>query len=317
MNRTSIIYGPALITWDSATFYTQSDIVVEFGADFVEMPINQIGIASRRMSERMAKVTFTPSGEWNATTTAKLLPYASTLIGTSLGGATDKDMVITPLSGTAAITLKAAILTKMPQLIFSATKSRMGSVEFMCLGGLDDDWSVVSSLFSIASPGAPNLSGYTPGDLITCGVEAIWYDNDVTYAGFDPFESEDGFVVDFDLRLKPYSLDSRGIIDYRMDGLDVTVTATPVGPTVAQVLTAMGLQGSGAKRGRASTDIMSDFIIKDGEAEATIFTAHNMSLNAAPHGYGQRGRHGPLVWRSNRTLASNTLSPAFTIPAFA
>lgn len=316
MNRTSVIYGPAYVTWNSAVFFSKGDIIVELGTDTFAIESSAFGVVSTRITSRTGRVRFTPVGEWEAATKTTLFAtgdgtaIAALPVGASIIGATDKDLVITPLSGTGPITFKNACVSALPSLTFRATETILGEVEFMVLGMNDTDWSTADSLIAVGSAAAADVSAFSLPDIITKGYEAAWAATGLTT--FAAFEGKEGFKVDFNYQTDPIEIDSVGIIDYRFKGVDVTVTCIPVGPSEADAIVALGIQGAGMKRGAAPTSL-ADFIIKDGETEATVFTAKNMNLSNAEIGYGQRLRHGNFTWKSNRIVSGTSIAAPFVI----
>jgi hypothetical protein len=317
MNRSSVLYGPAFVTWNGGTYYTQDAIVMEMAEETFDIQVSAFGNVSQRLSQRVLRISFTPCGEWEADTKSILFSngegtsFSTLRVGESIIGATDRNMVITPLNGKEPFTLKNACISKLSNLRFTATQTLLGPVEFMVIGTNDTDWSVADSLFAIGVDIDPATITHTPFDLaaiVTKGYQLQW----TGITGFTAFEAKEGIEVDFGLKINPFSIDSNGIIDYRFDGLDLSMSLIPVGPTAAQITTNLKLQGTGAARGRA-TNIIADLLIQDGESEATVFTGHNMSLTKAQLAWGQRERIGQCTWRCNRTVSSGALTPVFTI----
>lgn len=323
MNRTAIIGGPAFITWNGGTYFTTGDIVCTLGSQRFRIPTSAFGNISSRLSERAVTIAFTPCGEWEADTKTKLFAtgagtsFSSLRIYESIIGATDKNLVITPLNGVKPITFNNACISKLPNLTFRATEVIVGAVEFMALGTNDTDWSVANSLFAIGTDLDPSTdisyAAFSPTAIVTKGYQASWGDGTGSLAGFLAFEGKEGFQVEFNMEAEPFSIDSNGIIDYRFKGLDMKITTIPIGPTETQITTALAIQGSGAARGRQSDSIKADFLIQDGESEATIFTGYNMSLVEAPLVYGQNNRFQQCTWECNRTVSGGALTPVFLI----
>jgi hypothetical protein len=224
-------------------------------------------------------------------------------------------MVITPVgTGTQkVVTLKNVVMPSMPSLQFKSNETLIGSCSFLALGENNVDWSGANSLYQIADGAAAVFTAFDINDIVTRGYEVMWFDGDGTYTGFAPFQAQEGVQIDFDVATTPFSIDSVGQIDFRLNSVGARATAIPVGPTEAQLTQAQKLQGTGAYRGGAADSIVSDFAIRNSESEYVWFTLHNASLVDANIGYGQRGRHGPCVWEVNRQVSGGVLSPVFTI----
>jgi hypothetical protein len=314
MERARLLTGPAIITWDGGTYFSNGDIIADFGQETFDVTVSSLGVVSTRQADRQIKISFTPSGEWSGEK-AKLFPYASTRIGASIFGATDRPLVIATLDGTKSFTFNNVALTKMPSLFFHPLRTLTGPVEFTALGPDDSEWdSVVTAeqLFTISDITAPTFAAFTEADIITRPYKVDWAPSGIT--GFNPFETEEGFQVDFDLQLVPKGTSSDGIIDYRFQNLKVTARCNPIGPTEDELTAALRLQGTGAGRGRSLSSVMADLIFTDKTTDTEVFRAKNMALVSSQLAHGDvTNRFLGTVWSSQRKITAGVPDAWFVI----
>ena len=58
----SIIAGPAIVTWNSKSFYTRAGIQVEFKRETFKITTDTDGEIDERMKAQMTEVSFQPDG---------------------------------------------------------------------------------------------------------------------------------------------------------------------------------------------------------------------------------------------------------------
>jgi hypothetical protein len=312
MLRSKLLTGPAVITWNGGSYFSQGDVVATFASESFDVNVASLGVVSSRQAERMITIEFTPAGEWEADTKTKLFPYASFRIGQSIFGATDQAMVIQPVDGQEILTLGNVGLTRMPSLRFHPLTTLVGPVQFIALGLDDSEWNAANSLFSVANGSVPSFAAFDEAAVLTRGYNGFWTPAGIT--GFNPFDTEEGFQVDFNMETAAKGTSSVGIIDYRFKNLRLSAKCKPIGPTLAEMLAACKLQGAGAGRGRSYTSVMADLIIKEIDTDSTVFTAKNMSLKSTPEQWGDiTNRHGDAEWVSNRKITAGAADPWFVI----
>jgi len=317
IQRSSILRGPAIVTFDSQKFYTKGDIKVDINLDTFEVESSAYGKVTERTTQRMAKVSFVPVGEWEATGT--LFPYRNMTIGSSIFTGTDKPLVVHTLDGK-TITFKAAAVTKCPDMIFSANKTRFGEVEFTCIGSDNTAWTVTDSLVAVASSAFADTT-FDPANVKTEPIFVQWGTASPwggALAG-DGFHTAEGVVISHNVSFNEINIDSEGLVDMMLSKISVTAKARPVGATItgafvaiteADVITALKIQGSGNLRGKDLAG--SDFIVKLAADNSIVFRLKGAALNDAGYEFGPASlRLGELTWSATRTLSAGVVQDLY------
>lgn len=312
-SRTAILRGPAIVQFNSVDFYSQGDIEVEIDEESFEIITSAYGKVDERIANRIAKVRFTPAGEWESLAT--LFPYASTIVGASIFTGTDVPLAIQTLDGR-KITFQAAALTKMPDLILSAVKTAFGQVEFTCIGKDNTAWSTASSFVAVTSVSMP-ASTFDPAAVKISPWTAAW---GVT-TPWDGFQSKDGFSVNWDLKFGRLDTDTDGLVDMMFESLAVMVKAqaivsvpTPGGITEQNVIDALIIQGAGAVRGKSYQALANNANLVLTATDGRTFTANKASMKGTGFKFGATTvRQGESAWIATRALSAGVIGPLFAI----
>lgn len=303
-DRTTLLEGPAIITFDNTTFYTEGAITYRPGISTFDIRTSVHGILDQRMDDIVGTVSFKPVGVWGHYETL-LGPFASMHYGESLFGSTDKPLVIHSADGR-RLTLNTACVSKIPAVTFSTAATLWGDVEFTVIGSKATEWSATGSRYSEAAlefnaPGLDPATILTQPYVVAFGSVAPW----------NSIESESGIHVGFDLQTTPIKTDSDGMVDLRLASLSAEVKFVPLGVTAAQYLDAFRLQGTGAARGASV----------GGAARSLTVTGSGVyfALNGAVAVDGSQvydtaaNRHGEITLRAVRSWANNALKPLFVV----
>lgn len=215
-DRTTIVRGPCKITYDGATFYSKGGVTFTATNSSFDKDTDAYGPVGKIKTDFQVVVEFEPVGEIEALTT--LFPYASTAMGASICGATDKPLVI--VSASATYTVLNAIVTQMPSLRLSATATAFGSVQFTGLLKKAGDPSNLEHYYTIGA-GASIGVAFDPAKII-CGPYLCVFDSQETY-------SEAGFEVSFDLSMNPVIVDGFGTVDMSLTSLGANLSFIPTG----------------------------------------------------------------------------------------
>lgn len=215
-DRTTIVRGPCKITYDGATFYSKGGVTFTATNSSFDKDTDAYGPVGKIKTDFQVVVEFEPVGEVEALTT--LFPYASTAMGASLCGATDKPLVI--VSASATYTVLNAIVTQMPSLRLSATATAFGSVQFTGLLKKDGDPTAIVDYYTLGAGAAIGV-GFDPNKII-CGPYYCSFPSNETY-------SEAGFEVSFDLSMNPVIVDGFGTVDMSITSLGLNLSFIPTG----------------------------------------------------------------------------------------
>jgi hypothetical protein len=162
IDRTSIVVGPGIVTFDSVTYYCKTEIVLTPKLGTFDLVSSMHGKYDIRLKDIIFDVTFTPVGKWAGL--ASLFPDGTPSIGSSLLGATDKNVVIQTLAGQ-QITCKAGFVSKIADCYFSSIKTLFGSVTLTCIGANNTAWTDAAKRAAVAAQAFADTS-FSPADVV-------------------------------------------------------------------------------------------------------------------------------------------------------
>lgn len=322
MDRTTILGGPALITWDSAVIYSEGDIELTASLETNERGSSIYGKMDEMVAGASVDISFTPC-QITETGLAKLWPYLSTTVGTRLFGATDKVLTIQTVDGK-LITFHSAALTQMPSLNLNSKSNLVGPVKFSALHKNSAEWSDANSLYTVAAS-----AWTTPGTLLDIKTmfnglfSASW----AASGAWANFVTEDGFSIDFDAKFSNISTDAHGLVNVMFSGLDVLCKCKPIANTAtalaeAELLEGLPLQGSGTGLGKSLNGLANahDLTITNDEAAAQTpkqkltVVLKKAAMKTSGMRFGQEVlRNGEVGWVSTRQVTGGVLDPLVTI----
>jgi hypothetical protein len=303
VQRSTIIRGPAIVTFNGATLYSKGDIELELGVETFNVETAMHGKVDERVASRVARIRFTPDGQYESM--GVIWPYGAMNLGDSVFTAADIPLVIKTKAGQ-VLTFSAAAITKMPSLMLGSSKTILGDIEFTALGKDNEAWTVANNLVTVTSAAFSDTS-FDPASIITQPYTGVWG----VSAPWSSITTFDGWQVDFDLSLNPITTDGDGIVDMTFASLAVTAKCRPIGITETQLITALGLQGGGNARGRSLQTGSSDLVISNTGVTVTVKSAQ---LKSGPMAFGSgTPRIGELTWVATRKFAAGVASPLFTV----
>lgn len=308
IDRTTIISGPALVTYGGQSFWSKGDVILKPVIKRFPIPTAHFGKVDERPSDKRIEVTFEPSGRFTAELAAVLWPYASTVPGASVFGASDSPLVVHGRDGL-KITVHNAALTQMPNIRMGVSVTTVGSLKFTGLLANNTDPTNAAAYYTSASASYPGDNGFLVSEIFTRGVQATWG----SAAPWDVFSAEAGVEIAFNLQLAEQMVDGLGTVDMTFQELDVSAKLIPVGPTAAQVLAAMNTSGAlGASMGGGDNLLLYALGTPAGAPRVEISSA---ALVDADIGYGnQRKRIGSCEWIATREIGiGGTPDPLFAI----
>jgi hypothetical protein len=315
--RSEIIRGPAAIKVGSSSpvyYYTQDDIKLNIELETEALVSSAHGTIDERIIGRKADFTFTPIGD--ITRFAGLWPYLTHGIGDSIFGATDQEVTIQTLGGKKYV-FGSARVTKMPDLILSAKKSFAGPVTFTALDTNGSAWSAGTLLAVTDSAWSYPSNSLETDHLLWLAYRGAWSGK----TGLTDFETLDGFVFSFDLKLQPLETDSSGLIDYTFEDLQVVCKCAPIGVTEAQLFgtsPAAGLlpfQGTGIRRGMSIGTNSADLVVTGGTTpHALTATLKAAQLRKAAAQFGKATpRFNEIEFIATRSVSAGAVSALFTL----
>lgn len=299
MQREAIIRGPAIVVWNSLTFYSQGDIKVTMEQPSFEVSASAFGKVADRSQGRLATIRFTPAGKW----ITGLWPYGATAMGASIYGATDRDLIIKPLdTNNNQWTFYNAAITKMPPIQLSASKTLIGEVELVALGKENTAPGTADSLFLRAANTFADTS-FSPADLVTQPYAAAWG----AVSGFTDIQTKAGWQVDFNLSLSDVMSDTFGVIDKRLTGLEVVAKCEPLTVAASDLMTALGIH----KARGASLDSGNDLALT---GTGVSLTVKNATIRKAEPAFGlEADLIGTLEFVAARKFTTGARDALFTV----
>lgn len=302
INRTTIITGPALVTFGGQSFWSKGDVTLKPTVDKFAVTTAAFGEVDGRIQDKRVEISFEPEGRFTAGLLAVLFPYAALSIGASIYGATDRALVIHSRAGT-KITVPNASITTLPGLRFGVGKTITGNITFTGLLKNSTAPEAAGAYWVAAAEAYPGDAGFATSDIKTLAYSSAWGGD----APWTSFLTEAGWEVAFDLSLAPQKVDGLGTVDMTLQELKITATAIPVGPTEAQSLAKMQ-QDQVMGSSYATAD---DLIIS---ATGVYFSMSNAGLVESDLGWGaQRKRLGTHKWQATRTVTEGVPDPLYFI----
>lgn len=209
-----------------------------------------------------------------------------------------KALVILGTDGT-RVTLHNAALTRMPTLTLRSTETLWGEVEFEAFSKNGVPWTTANSIYTIDTATFSD-SGFDPADILTQPYVGEWGS-----APWNAFYTKEGFTVEPALELVAVDDDRSGVLTRQIAGLGVTARGQPHGPGLADLMSALTLQGGGATRGRSLAG--SNLNITGTGVYVRLYSA---ALIGGPAQWSTRlNRLGELTWAANRTFSGGAPQP--------
>jgi hypothetical protein len=302
--RADIVSGPAIVTFDSQVFYTAGDIILRAVKGISPISTSMHGEVAQIFDSLMWELQFTPAGQWLAAHLPVLWPYTNPTRGSSIFGATDKDIVIQTLAGQ-QITLSAGAVTQMPELTLSAAGPVIGQVTMEAVGKTGVAWTDSAKRAVVATQAFADTS-FDPADILVCAYSVAWGSSP-----WDAFDTEAGVRVQFNTDLREERTDTEGIVDKRMNGVTVQARFVPVGITEAQWLTKAAMQDTGIQRGARITN--TDSLIITGGSDNPIVTLYYASIVDGSLVFGEPKRVGEIVVQCVRRFTTGAAQALFAV----
>jgi hypothetical protein len=242
INRTSIISGPARITFGGQTFWSKGDVTFKVVNSRFDIQTAHFGKVDERFSDRRIEVSFEPAGAFTAGVAAVLWPYASTIVGASVFTGSDVPLTINGRDGR-QIVVHAAAVTSIPQIRLGVAQTIIGPVTITGLCKNSTDPTAAAAYYTESAQAYPGDTGFAVADIKTLAYASVWGAS----APWSSFLTENGWTVDFNLSLAPQVVDGIGTVDMTFQALEVSAKCVPVGPSQSDILTKVaGTAGLGA-----------------------------------------------------------------------
>lgn len=296
IDRSTLVRGPATVTFDGVTWYSQGDVAIRITRSTFAVTVGGAKV-DERLLDKVAEITFTPSGR--ALGLALFNALGVLALGTGLFGAEDKSVVVASAAGT--WTFAAGRISKLPSIMASNVKTSFGAMTLKCIGANEVAPGTADAFLELAAGAAPG--GEASAGIVT----GPWT---IGGAGLGAgIETEDGVTIDFAEEVSPQTTDSGGLVEEYLTGYSATATFVPLNKTLAEIVAGLNLT---AARGSSLNTGGVDLVCANSAMTVTLKgatltqTEASLSVDSAP----QRGVVATATRASNATLQA-----LFTIAA--
>jgi hypothetical protein len=255
MQEPLTIQGPAIVTFNSMSYYVQKDVKVDYKRETFNPASAIWGEIGERHKSDMFEISFTPVGQLPSTSnfTSKYYPYTPSLVGKSiLGGA----VVIHSFSQGKTYTYHRGGITKMATLFLHPLKTLFGPMTMVAIGKAATDATDAAFMKTVATAAFADTS-FDGAQVTTEIYEAAWGPD----APYSAMGSHDGFEVEQTMSVKNLESADRGITDIILEKLGCTVKFPPSNLTHAQIDTLLNFQDAAVKRPGATLGGTNDLVI--------------------------------------------------------
>lgn len=302
MSYPTIIAGPAVVTFNGNSYYTEGDVTVGLKRNTFNVASAIAGVIDTRLSDQLVEISFKPVGALDVV--AKYLPYAVGQIGSLLiNPAALKPVVVWGKDGVKT-TWASGFVSKLPAFTLSSQKTAQGD---MTLTALADP---TKTLVDAAAWNAITTAALVDATFDETKIVTPLYKATLG-AVFVDLESEDGFTFEVAMSMQLKKVDNYGNVNALLTDLITTARFKPVGKTLAEITTAVRLQGASAVQPGQSLSSADDLVIS---AAPYVFTLAKAGIAASAENYGlQQLRHGELMFVNRKTWTAGAINAPFTV----
>ncbi len=229
---------------------------------------------------------------------ATMFPYLSAAPGTVFPGTSDVGCAFNSNNGD-TVSLTSAIVGKMPDFMLGVGHPVLGEMEFWGVIGNGADTSSAAAYLSKASGGSYSNPA-VPGTASIGNQEftASWG----SVAGFTSFQAQERWAVSHELDLQPVVIQGRTRA-FRLVSYRAMAKCKPLGPTMAQIDAALGVQGTDAAGGNRGSANGASLVIT-GSSNMTV-TIGNAFMVSEGFVFGSKPlRYGEVGWVSSLSVGS-------------
>jgi hypothetical protein len=296
IQRSSLIRGPAKITFGGATFFTRDDIVLRHVPVWEPVVSSLHGQIDKFKRDFMIRFSVNLMGLWD--NLGVLFPSAlvNPVVGARIFGDTDTALVI-HAKNQDRVTLHNCQITGLASLHLGVDQELFsGAVEFTALLKNNANPEDSGAYFTA------DTAAYTETTFaLTAFKKARWTGAWGAKTGFTAIVPQGGFQVGWQLDLVPDVADGHGTIDMTIGNgaLVAQCRCVPLGPTPAQTDTAQDVE---AAHGTLLSAGSADLTLTAG-SDSLVLTNANLVESGRAFGT-QPLRIGEVVWETTRLLTA-------------
>jgi hypothetical protein len=296
----TIIAGPAIITHNSQTYYTEGDITLRHTRQTFPVQSALGGTIDQRLVSQMTEISFKPVGALDVA--AKYIPYAASQIGSLLiDQAVPKSVVIWAKDGVKN-TWGNGFVSGLPSFTLGANKTAIGSeMKITCFA--DPTKTLVhASAWNAITAAALADTSFDETKIVTPAWTAAFGSSP-----YNAMESEDGFTFEVAMAMRVIPLANYGNVNALLTDLTARVRFVPANLTEAQIWTLLNLQDAAAIVPGMSVASATDLIISAGGLSFTLYKAG--PTDASTH-YGLTAlRQGEIAFEQKKTWTTGAINP--------
>lgn len=308
IDRTTILTGPALVTYGGQSFWSKGDVTVKPVFKRFGIETAHFGKVDERFSDRKYQISFEPSGRFTNALAAVLWAVAGKTLGASILGSSDSPLVVHGRDGR-KLTFHNAGITQAPPIRMAVDKTVVGAVQFTAILAKSTDPTNAAAYYTEAAVSYPGDTGFDVGDIWTAAPEAAWGSG--VWAAF---RTTAGWEITFPMTIREDAADGFGTYDLVLQNLEVSAKCEPLGPSVADVFTALkSTQALGTSL--ASAD---DLYITSGIVGSPSIIISKAALVDSECKWGNASKRiGSTEWVATRSIAAGVAAPLFTLDEIA
>lgn len=294
--RSALIGGPAKVSFNGGVYFSREDIDLAVEVSTSDQSASMHGEATDEVvTDVIAKIPMQLWGAWENLPLILPTSYTQPVIGSRIMTDADVPLVIASSAPSLAagdvFTVRAAGITKLPDLYLGVDKPLFGPMEFTGVIGTGLDMETATSLYTISSAAYSDAT-FAKTNFKQQLYNAAW--NGVT--GFTAFQAQDGWTITHELKLEPVKIQTR-TVDYKIIGYRCMAKCKPIGPTSTQLQTQLGVQGTANPLGHLLSANSADLVITG--QNGVVVTIKNAALKGGKYVFGNKAlRYGEFGWVS-------------------
>lgn len=323
--RASLFVGPCRVVRTntaaaSCSLFTKDDVGLDIAMEHVVKSSAFHGEFDKTFMGAHVKAAFRPSGHVTADIAALLWnDFMNLALGFDLTTSADVPTLFHDSSGNGGGTIIASAITKLPDLFLGPDDSMFGAVEISGVIGTGLAPTAASSLYTIGGNTTVVDTALTSTQAKQQAYTAAWAGTNavsslVCPTGFASFEAETKWTVSANLKVKMHAVQGT-VRKITYQGIEVMAKCVPVGPTPAQLLTAVGVSAASQISGRAQSHVSWPLVLT-GTDTSTTLTIPLASLVSGGFRFGDEVlRQGEYGWYASRPFSSGAQAALSTLVA--
>jgi hypothetical protein len=302
ISRSSLGRGPAVVTFNSLTFFTANDLVLRHAPVWNPVTTSLHGQVDKFIRDRVYKIPLKLWGAWENLSTIFPSYAMNPTAGTSIFGTTDKTLAILARNGD-KITYANAAITKVSNLYLGVDADLFSAdVELTAILANSANPEDANAYYTLATGQAYSETTFAKTNFKKVRYTAAWG----AITGFTAFAGQKGFSIGWDLDARPLTCDGLGTVDFTVgeNTLQGSCKCIPIQPTLAQIEANSSAQG--VQLGSLLSSAAADLVIT-GNGGSPVVTLKNAGM--AEHGYVfgvEPLRVGEIGWNTTRGFSTGT-----------